>query len=173
MNKKQISLYKQATENILNSINSLNIDKSNKDKAVKFVKLFRKSFQLPDVKYTTFVDKSGDISDLGYDSAGFCKVSSALFSILMGITDWKLMYIDKTQWNQGSHHFLQHTPTSTIIDLTYDQFQDDANNIIPVPYHLGKQVYNYEISPGEKTRKFATKLGIDIIKALKEQSTKN
>ena len=130
-------IYKNATLKILATIDKMNMDKIRRMRAKNLALYFRDSFKLPNVKHDTFwVDLGKEMEKLTYDSDGFCRASSVNFALMMGgEPEWKLMYIDKFRWDFGPHHYLLHTPSKTVLDLTYDQY---TNTGISVPYSLGK-----------------------------------
>ena len=68
-----------------------------------YTKLFREAFTYDEIKQYTFIEPGETIWDLGYDSAGFCRIASTVFSIALGFNDWKLMHINADQWD-GLHH---------------------------------------------------------------------
>ena len=160
-------LYKKATQKLLAQIDALHLSSEKHDKAIRFVKLFREAFTKEEVKKATALANHKDnVWDLGYDSAGFCRVASISFMMLMDFHDWDLMAVDKDkgQWYY-SHHYLRHKETGKILDLTYDQF------LSQVPYKAGEVV-----KPGsflnDETNVFAKSIGIDLVKAITETKGK-
>ena len=131
-------IYKNATQKLLTTIDSMKMDKIQRMRAKNLALYFRDSFKLSNVKYDTFwTDLGKDMKNLTYDSDGFCRAASVNFALMMGgAPDWKLMYIDKI-WTYGPHHYLLHAPSKTVLDLTYDQY---TNVGISVPYSLGKPI---------------------------------
>lgn len=155
--KKDPNFYKQATKNILAQIDAMNLTPEKHKKAVRFVQLFRSAFTKDEVKKATaLANPENKQWDLGYDSAGFCRVSSIAFMVAMDFHDWQLMAVDreKGQWYY-SHHWLKHIPSGKILDLTYDQF------LSPVPYKAGEPA-----KPGsflnDETNVFAKSIGLDL-----------
>lgn len=132
-------IYKNATNKLLATINEMKMDKFQRMRAKNLALYFRDSFKLSNVRYDTFwVDLGEEMKKLTYDSDGFCRAASVNFALMMGgAPDWKLMYIDKFRWDFGPHHYLLHTPSKTILDLTYDQY---TNVGISVPYSLGTPI---------------------------------
>ena len=168
--KEQKIFYERATKNILAKLDTLNLTPEKKKKAIKLVQLFREAFTKEDVKKATFLDEENTrFWDLGYDSGGFCRVSSITFAIAMDFHDWQLMAIDKEQWpGQMGHHWLQHIPSGKVFDITYDQFAIEG---LQVPYKLGKKAA-YNLSLQDETHKFAKSVGLDILKLLMETKSK-
>ena len=163
--KKDPVLYKEATKKILKQLDALNLSVEKHKKAVHFVQLFRESFTKEEVKKATFLHNSTDNRwDLGYDSGGFCRVSSISFMIAMDFHDWQLMAINEKKWKYG-HHWLVHKATGKTLDLTYDQFLD------PVPYDLGEKVA-MGLTMQDETHAFAKSVGIDLLKTLMETKGK-
>ena len=163
--KKDSNLYKQATKNILAQIDAMNLPAEKRKKAIHFVKLFREAFTKEEVKKATALANSKDnVWDLGYDSGGFCRVSSITFMIAMDFHDWQLMALPEGAWKYG-HHWLQHKESGKILDLTYDQF------LSPVPYELGEKT-SMGLSLQDETHVFAKQVGLDIIKMLMETKGK-
>lgn len=130
--------YENATKALVATIEKMNLNKIPRLRAKNLVLNFRDSFKLQDIKYQTFWTDLGEkMRDFTYDSDGFCRASSVNFALMMGgEPEWKLMYIDGI-WTYGPHHFLQHVPSKTILDLTYDQY---TNAGISIPYYLGKPI---------------------------------
>ncbi len=152
-------LYKQATKNILAQIESMHLAPNEHEKAIHFVQLFRESFTKDDIKKATFlVNSENGVWDLGYDSAGFCRVSSITFMIAMDWHDWQLMSIDDNTWKYG-HHWLVHKKTGKVLDLTYDQF------INSVPYKLGKPTA-MNLSLQDETHVFAKSVGMNLLQMI-------
>ena len=161
--------YEEATKNILAQLKMLNLSPEKYKRATNLVILFRKAFQQDDVKKATFINPDSKIWDLGYDSAGFCRVASITFAIAMDFHEWQLMAITKDDWyGKMGHHWLQHVPTGKVFDITYDQFTVDN---LKLPYHLGSKAA-YNLSLQDETHKFAKSVGLDIIKLLMENKSK-
>lgn len=155
--------YEHATRNLLTQLNNMGLGPDDKKKAMYYTMLFRESFKYDEIKQYMFVNKKFKIWDLGYDSAGFCRISSAAFSIVMGVKDWQLMCIDAQQWHAGaSHHYLKHMPSGQFFDLTYDQFAIEG---LVVPYELGTPAL-YQLHNSDILR-FTDMLNIDVINILK------
>lgn len=160
MNKNKKDFFDAATVNILNQINDFGLSEKNKKKAVFFTKLFRETFKYDEIKKYLFVTPESKIWDLGYDSAGFCRVASIAFSIVMGIQDWQLMCINNNQWyGNASHHYLKHLSSGKFFDLTYDQFAIDG---YIVPYELGHST-GFNFYPGDMSQKFIDILNVSDI----------
>ena len=160
-------LYQKATKKILAQIDAMGLSPEKRKKAIHFVQLFREAFTKEEVKKATAWANSADnIWDLGYDSAGFCRVSSISFMIAMDFHDWQLMAVDKEkcQWKY-SHHWLQHKASGKILDLTYDQF------LTPVPYKAGEPAEMGAFLKDE-TAVFARSIGLDLTKMLIETQGK-
>ena len=161
--------YNQATKNILAQLKALNLSPEKYKRATDLVVKFRAAFQQDYVKKATFITPDSKIWDLGYDSAGFCRVASITFAIATDFRDWQLMAIDKDKWNGGmGHHWLQHVPTGKVFDITYDQFTVDG---LKLPYHLG-QPAAYALSLQDETHKFAKCVDLNIIKLLMGNNSK-
>lgn len=165
--KKDPVLYKEATKKILAQIDAMRLEPEKRDRAIHLVQLFRESFTNSEIKRATFLANSKDnIWDLGYDSAGFCRVSSISFMVAMDWHDWQLMAVDKDrgEWYY-SHHYLRHKPSGKILDLTYDQF------LQPVPYKAGHSV-DMGAFLKDETSVFANSIGLDLKKLLIETKGK-
>lgn len=135
MNKKNNLAFENATRGLLKKIDEMNLPRLERLRAKNFTLLFRDSFKLESVKHATFFQDGGnDYQDFPYDSFGFCRASSFSFIALMNSPDWQLMYIDEV-WSYGPHFFIQHLPSKTVFDLTFDQY---AYNGIPIPYNIGR-----------------------------------
>jgi len=159
------NFYEKATLNLLTQLAKFGLSDDARNNAVYYTRLFRAAFKIDELKQFVFVDDKNTIWDLGYDSAGFCRISSSIFSIALGIRDWKLMRIDPDQWiGKASHHYIQHIPSGMFFDLTYDQFAIDG---LTVPYDIGKPA-TYGLYPKNDTMRFADALDIDIIGMLKQ-----
>ena len=158
-------LYKQATKKILAQIDDMHLEPEKRARAIHFVQLFRESFTNKEIKKATFLTNSpNNIWDLGYDSAGFCRVSSITFMLAMDWHDWQLMAIDQEKWKYG-HHWLVHKKTGKVLDLTYDQF------ISPVPYNLGKPAA-MGLSLQDETHVFAKSVGLNLLQMIMETNGK-
>lgn len=161
--------YEQATRNILARLKELNLTPEKYKQATELVVKFRNAFTSDEVKKATFITPDSKIWNLGYDSAGFCRVASISFAIAMDFHDWQLMSINKDQWvGQMGHHWLQHVPTGKVFDITYDQFTVDN---LKLPYHLGKKTA-YGLSLQDEAHKFAKAVDLDLIKLLMENKSK-
>ena len=161
--------YEQATKNILAQLKMLNLSPEKFKRATNLVLQFRKAFQQDDVKKATFITATDKTWNLGYDSAGFCRVASITFAIAMDFHEWQLMTIGKDDWcGEMGHHWLQHIPTGKVFDITYDQFTVDN---LKLPYHLGRKAA-FNLSLQDETHKFAKSVGLDIIKLLMENKSK-
>ena len=165
MGKK--AFYESATAQILSQIDDFGLSDDDRRKAIHFTRLFREAFKYDEIKKYVFVSKNHDIWNLGYDSAGFCRIASITFSIVMGVTDWELMCVSENDWAaHASHHYLRHRPSGKFFDITYDQF---AVNGFTVPYELG-HVAVLGLQSQDMIFKFADALDIDIIQLLKNAS---
>jgi hypothetical protein len=72
----------------------------------------------------------------GIDSTGFCRLSCEVIYKLFGGKDvWKVMIINKKNWEHGSHYYLENKETKEIVDVSKEQFE---NRGIKIPYELGK-----------------------------------
>ena len=163
--KYKKDFYEQATAKILNQINDFGLSGEDKKKAIYFTKLFRESFKYDEIKKYLFITPESKIWDLGYDSAGFCRVASVAFSVVMGVKDWQLMCINDNQWyGDALHHYLKHMPSGKFFDITYDQFAIEGYKI---PYELGHRTA-FNLFPGDISWKYADALG--IWKMLKKQT---
>lgn len=166
--KKQV-YYENATKRILAQLKTLNLNPNQYKRATDLVLKFRTAFKNDAVKKASFIDPKNDIWDLGYHSAGFCRIASISFAIAMDLYDWQLMAIDEKDWyGEMGHHWLQHIPSGKIFDITYDQFTVDG---FKLPYHLGHKA-NYNLSLQDPTHKFAKSVGLDILKLLMENKSK-
>lgn len=169
MTPEKDKYYEKATKQLLETIDTMGLDKISRLRAKNLVLLFRDSFKMPTIKYKTFEHELGNtIGFLNYDSDGFCRVASTNFGIMMGgAAKWQMMYIDDI-WTYGPHHYLVHNQSNTILDLTFDQY---TNNNITVPYDIGRKVpYQLNTKGQDPVFRFADALGIDIIQELKKQN---
>lgn len=138
MTPEKEKYYEQATQKLLKTIDEMGLDDLHRLRAKNLVLLFRDSFKLPEVKAKTLAPYLGkDIKSLTYDSDGFCRAASIDFALMMGVKDWQVRYVDSSLWTYGSHYFLVHTPSNTVLNLTYDQF---ANIGLSVPYEFGHPI---------------------------------
>lgn len=161
--------YEQATKNIMAQLKMLNLSPDKYKRATDLVLKFRKAFQQDAVKKATFITPDSKIWNLGYDSAGFCRVASITFALAMDFHDWQLMSINKEDWyGKMGHHWLQHVPTGKVFDITYDQFTVDG---LTLPYHLGHKAA-FNLSLQDETHKFAKSVDLDIIKLLMGNNSK-
>ena len=161
--------YEQATKNIMAQLKMLNLSPDKYKRATDLVLKFRKAFTQDEVKKATFITPEDKTWNLGYDSAGFCRVASISFAVAMDFHEWQLMGIDEKSWSGGmGHHWLKHVPTGKVFDLTYDQFTVKG---LKLPYHLGHEA-KYNLSLQDETHKFAKFVGIDIIQSLMENKSK-
>ncbi len=161
--------YEQATKNILAQLKMLNLSPEKYKRATDLTVKFRKAFQQDAVKKATFITPDSKIWDLGYDSAGFCRVASITFALAMDFHEWQLMAIDKEDWyGEMGHHWLKHIPSGKIFDITYDQFTVDG---LQLPYNLGVPTA-YNLSLHDETHKFAKSVDLNIIKLLMENKSK-
>jgi hypothetical protein len=163
--KSKKNFYDSATASILSQITNFGLSNTNKDKAIHFIKLFRELFKYNEIKQYMFITPESRIWNLGYDSAGFCRIASVSFAVIMGVKDWQLMCINDNLWlGQASHHYLQHIPTGNFLDITYDQFAFYGKEI---PYELGHSTA-FNLSRGDMSWKFMTDvLNLDVISVLK------
>lgn len=159
--------YKSATQNILSQLGGMGLSESDKHRATYLILLFREAFKYDELKKYVFITPQQKIWNLGYDSAGFCRVASITFAIVMGLKDWQLMCINDNQWDgNSSHHYLKHIPSGKFLDITYDQFSFEG---FDVPYELGHNAL-FGLVPGDMTFKFAHKLDINLLSVLKGES---
>lgn len=160
------AFYESATAKLLTQINTFALPETDKKKAVHFTTLFREAFKYDEIKQYVFMTHDKKLWDLGYDSAGFCRIASIVFAIVMGINDWKLMYIDENSWDvKMDHHYLKHIPSGKFFDITYDQFIIDGY-YKEIPYNLGYTAA-FGLQPNDMSIRFAKVLGIDMFKLLK------
>lgn len=147
MTQAKEDFYRAATSKLLKQIDGMNMTPVDKHHAKKLVMLFRNRFKDPEVKMATFgPDLNNDISAFTYDADGFCKASSCTFMNMTNPKDWQLMYINDL-WTFGPHHYLMHTPSKQVFDLTADQYTHSG---IEIPYHMG-----YPVSLNANERKSA------------------
>lgn len=136
MNKNNTIAYENATQGLLRKIDEMNLSLKERLRAKNLTLLFRDNFKLESVKHATFYQNCGyDYRSFPYDSFGFCRASSFAFVSLMKSPDWQLMYIDDI-WTYGPHFYIQHMPSNTVFDLTFDQYAYDG---IPIPYNIGRR----------------------------------
>ncbi len=103
MNKTKQKLFENSTKQLLQTIDSMGLDKLQRMQVKNLTLLFRDSFKLPDVKQKTFGIGNG-AQQFPYDSYAFCKASSLAHMHILGEDDWQLMYIDAFI----HHHYIQH-----------------------------------------------------------------
>lgn len=166
MKKDLVPAYENATRGLLRKLDEMNLPQRERLRAKNFTLLFRDSFRLDSVKHATFYSDIGyDYKKFPYDSYGFCRASSFAFVALMKSPDWQLMYIDEI-WTYGPHFYIQHVPTKTVFDLTYDQYAYDATQI---PYGMGRPV---QIDGDGKNVivRFLHAVGLDFMAAVKNNS---
>ena len=157
MDRNKEDFYKSATRKLLNQLDTMNMNPTDRLAAKKLTLLFRNKFQDYDVQMATFgPDLNYDISMFSYDADGFCKASSFTFMNQMGPKDWQLMYIDEL-WTFGPHHFLMHLPSRQVFDLTADQYTIYG---IEVPYNMG---YPMQLNKNERqsAERFAAALALN------------
>lgn len=162
MKKNNAIAYEVATRGLLQKLDEMNLPLRERLRAKNFTLLFRDSFKLDTVKHATFYPTSGnDYKLFPYDSFGFCRASSFSFIALMNSPDWQLMYINEL-WTYGPHFFIQHLPSKTVFDLTFDQYAYDG---IQVPYDMGRPV---SIDPDGKNVivRFLHAAGVDFMTAV-------
>jgi len=166
--KNKKDFYESATAKILSDINSFGLSADDKRKAIYFTKLFREAFKYDEIKQYVFETNDRKMWDLGYDSAGFCRIASIVFSVVMGVSDWKLMCISPDNWKgSASHHYLKHVPSGKFFDITYDQFAIEGYDCIP--YEAGHPAI-LGLQPNDMSIRFANALDIDMLQLLKNQS---
>lgn len=137
MNKDNTIAYENATKGLIKKIEGMNLPLHERLRAKNLTLLFRDSFKLEAVQHATFFADIGDTyKTFPYASYGFCRASSYSFLALMDNPKWQLMYIDDI-WTYGPHFFVMHMPTSTVFDLTFDQYAYDG---VAIPYELGRPV---------------------------------
>ena len=155
MTPEKEKFYEKATRKLLDTVDKMGLDEISHMRAKNLVLLFRDSFKLRDVKNKTLAPYLGDkIKDLTYDSDGFCRAASINFALMMGGKDWQVRYIDSSLWTYGSHYFLMHIPSKTVLDLTYDQFEILG---LSVPYEFGHKI---DYSLDNISTKFAKALNL-------------
>ncbi len=162
--------YEKATDNILKQVASLNLTPDQQSQAVKLVHVLRESFKDDKIKKATALANSPDnIWDLGYDSAGFCRVSSVLFMYAMENTeDWQLMSMPEGVLDY-EHHWLMHKKTGKVLDLTYDQFAFKNQKI---PYDKGeKTAPNISFDQNDDEHVFAKLVGFDLTQLVNNRIT--
>ena len=156
MTPKNDRYFESATRKLLKKLDSMGLDNVSRLRAKNLVLLFRDSFRLPDVKYATFAKDLGKgLNRFTYDSDGFCRVASINFQRMMG-SDWQIMFLDNS-WSYGPHHYLMHTPSKTVFDLTFDQY---THNGIQIPYDIGRQI-SCELEQDDPIVRFAKSIGIE------------
>jgi hypothetical protein len=76
------------------------------------------------------------VREAGRRLAGQCDNAAAMFKHLAGDAEggWRTMNIPADVWAYGSHWFLLHVPTGTVVDPTYDQFPPDVR----IPYEIAR-----------------------------------
>ena len=157
MTPEKNKYFESATHQLLKNIDSMGLDKFGRLRAKNLVLLFRDSFRLKSVKYDTFAKDLGEeLNRYTYDSDGFCRVASINFQRMMGKKNWQLMFIDDN-WSYGPHHYLMHTPSKTVFDLTFDQY---THNGIQIPYNIGRQI-SCELEQDDPVVRFAKSIGIE------------
>ena len=161
--------YQHATNDLLNKLNMMNLSKDDKKRAGYFIRLFRDAFKRDSVKKDVFVTPRNVFWRFDYDSAGFCYVSSVVFSVVTGVQNWNLMYIDSDKWSvQIPHYYLQHVKSRIIFDLTYDQFSVKGLNI---PYEIGEHI-QLSLDKDDASFRFAKALNINFENMLKKSDIK-
>jgi len=101
----------------------------------KLVQKHAASCPLPKDYLKNFPPHEG-ISELGYDLTGQCDNAASMFKFLAGGAQlgWRTGRLTGSEWpaiGDGSHYFVQHKSTKTIIDPTADQFPASMQ---PIPY---------------------------------------
>lgn len=164
MDKRKEKIFEDATRALIKRVDELGLDKHARMQAKNFVLLFRDSFKSDAVKQATFGNEIGDVYKLfPYDSWGFCKASSAAFVSLMPAPgEWQLMYINEI-WAYGPHYFIQHIPTKRVLDLTYDQYISETNEI---PYYMGRPIKISRDTQNTAVR-FTHAIGLDFMQIIK------
>lgn len=161
--------YENATRELLSRLDAIDLTPVDKQKAVYYTKLFREAFKYDDIKKFVFLSPQNINWDFGYDSAGFCYASSVVFSIMTGFQNWNLMYIDADKWlGHIPHYYLKHIKTGKFFDITFDQFSVNGFNI---PYEIG-EITPFALTPGDTPFKFADALNLDLIKTLRNSTTR-
>lgn len=163
MKKENLVAYENATQGLLRKLDDMNLSLRDRLQAKNLTLLFRDSFKLEHVQHDTFYCEIGDnYKKFPYPSYGFCRASSFSFLAVMNNPDWKLMYIDEI-WTYGPHFFIQHAPTKTVFDLTFDQY---AYHGLDIPYDLGRPVQMDYDAKNTITR-FLHAAGFDFTQAIK------
>ena len=161
--------YEQATKNIMAQLKMLNLSPDKYKRATDLVLKFRKAFTQDEVKKATFITPEDKTWNLGYDSAGFCRVASISFAVAMDFHEWQLMGIDEKSWYGGmGHHWLKHVPTGKVFDLTYDQYEFDG---LKVPYYMGQPIKINREAQNTSIR-FLHSLGLDFMDFVKYNNAK-
>lgn len=77
-----------------------------------------------------------NVREVGRRLAGQCDNAAAMFKHLAGDSEagWRTMNLPADAWAYGSHWFLLHVPTGTVVDPTYDQFPPNVR----IPYELAR-----------------------------------
>ena len=162
MDKRLNKQFERATRNLLNTVDSMGLDRLSRLQAKNFILLFRDSFKLEPVKRAVFkYDIGNEYNDFPYDSYGFCRASSFSFLALMNNPQWQLMYINGA-WQYGPHYYIMHTPSKTVLDLTYDQYEYDGHDI---PYHLGRPV-KIDANGRNVVIRFLHAIGVDHMRVI-------
>lgn len=163
------TFYENATRELLSQLNTMTLSPADKNKAVYYTKLFREAFKYDAIKKHVFLSQENIYWNFGYDSAGFCYASSVVFSIMTGFQNWNLMYIDADKWpGYVSHYYLKHLKSGKFFDITFDQFSVDG---FTVPYEIG-EIAPFALTPGDTPFKFADVLNLDLIKTLRNSTTR-
>ena len=179
MDNLQNKFYEGFTRLLLETIDSMGLERAQRLRAKNLTLLFRDSFKSADVRRATFPDEEPEkpeIADKIWASNGFCRASSIAFQVLMGGEEqgWHLYAIPDMFFPYGPHHYILHKPTNTVLDLTKDQFTHHSG-LDNIPYHVGKPVYDKVVS-NDSPANFAKALGIDLVaeaKKLKSTNIKN
>ena len=166
MDRSQELLYATETSKILNTIEGMGLDQAQRLRAKNLAILFRDSFKSDDVRRATFPDEKPEQPEIAnriWASNGFCRASSVAFCALMGgeQNGWQLMAIPEMFAPYGPHHYILHRPSSTILDLTADQFTHYAS-LKDIPYKHGKPIFD-RIVANDSPANFAAALGIDLV----------
>jgi len=179
MDTSQNKFYEAFTRLIIETIDRMGLEQTQRLRAKNLALLFRDSFKSDDIRRATFPDEkpeAPEIADRIWASNGFCRASSIAFQVLMGGEEngWRLMAIPDMFFPYGPHHYILHKPSNIILDLTADQFTHHSG-LDKIPYHVGKPVFD-KVVPNDSPANFAKKLGIDLVaeaKKLKQSITRN
>lgn len=83
--------------------------------------------------------------ETGIHTTGFCfAASEVIYRLNGGKINWTIKrIIDPSDWNNGTHYFLQSKNNNEILDVTSSQYE--RRNIV-IPYHLAKGTGLHNVS---------------------------